>query len=204
MIMVPTTHTVPPHAPPRGRAGRGAGRRRGLVASGQAAATAPLDAQQRVSQMGPDGDLSFVAGRPSVAYNPRADQYLAVWSGNAAGEELEIWGRFSTPAAPRSAASSASRPWARTATPTSRRPSPTVAYNPRTNEYLVAWQGWDLAQTPGAEEVFVQRLSAAGAEVGADDARISLMGPEGDLDFDAQDPAITRRRLGRVPRRVAG
>ena len=35
-----------------------------LVASGQAAATAPLDAQQRVSQMGPDGDL--LRGRPSL------------------------------------------------------------------------------------------------------------------------------------------
>ena len=54
----------------------------------------------------------------------------------------------------------------------------------------MAWQGWDLGQTPGAEEVFVQRLSATGAEVGADDARISVTGPEGDLDFDAQDPAV--------------
>ena len=68
---------------------------------------------------------------------------------------------------------------------------PAVAYNARTNEYLVAWQGWDLGQTPGAEEVFVQRLSATGAEVGADDARISVTGPEGNLDFDAQDPAVT-------------
>jgi hypothetical protein len=140
--------------------------------------------------MGPDGDLSFESGRPSVAYNPRADQYLAVWSGNAVGEEYEIWGRLldarGTPLGGQLRISAVGPD----GDPDFQATEPAVAYNARTNEYLVAWQGWDLGQTSGEEEVFVQRLTATGAEVGADDARISVTGPDGDLDFDAQDPAV--------------
>ena len=82
---------------------------------------------------------------------------------------------------------------------------PDVAYNPRTNEYLVAWEGWDLGQTPGEGEVFVQRLSAAGAEVGANDLRISTIGPDGDTRLRRRGTGRCRQRLvGRVPRRLAG
>ena len=69
---------------------------------------------------------------------------------------------------------------------------PAVAYNARRNEYLVVWRGDD---SPGPLvndefEIFAQRLTAAGAEVGANDRRISDMGPNGDTTYSAEDPAV--------------
>jgi hypothetical protein len=48
---------------------------------------------------------------------------------------------------------------------------PSVAYNSATNEYLVAWTG--VTGTSKDFEIWAQRLSAAGAEVGVDDFPIS-------------------------------
>ncbi|MCA9930734.1 MAG: hypothetical protein KC419_19750, partial [Anaerolineales bacterium] len=36
----------------------------------------------RISDMGPDGDTSYAAQNPAVAYNPNLNQYLVVWSGD--------------------------------------------------------------------------------------------------------------------------
>ena len=56
---------------------------------------------------------------------------------------------------------------------------PAVLHNPLVNEYLVAV----AAVVGGDTEAYVQRLSAGGAEVGAGDARISRMGPDGAPDY---------------------
>src|SRR5262249_52773449 len=71
--------------------------------------------------------------------------------------------------------------------------NPKVAYSGAANEYLVVWQGDDNAATPvGKEfEIFGQRLDAAtGMEVGANDFRISDMGPDGNTAFAAFHPAV--------------
>jgi hypothetical protein len=66
---------------------------------------------------------------------------------------------------------------------------PAVAYNGVNNEYLVAWTGDDT--TDDEYEIYGQRLAAAtGAEVGANDFRISDMGPEGNPGFSGYDPEV--------------
>ncbi|KKL96712.1 hypothetical protein LCGC14_1841720, partial [marine sediment metagenome] len=65
---------------------------------------------------------------------------------------------------------------------------PAVAYNSQANQYLVVWKGDDT--TDGEDEIFGQRLSAAGAGIGTNDFRMSQMGPDGNANFDGQVPAI--------------
>jgi hypothetical protein len=63
-----------------------------------------------------------------------------------------------------------------------------VAYNSQANEYLVVWHADVLAQDDEFE-IFGQRLSATGAELGGD-FRISNAGPEGDVARGAFSPAL--------------
>src|SRR5262249_32923756 len=65
---------------------------------------------------------------------------------------------------------------------------PVVAYNSRDNQYLVVWAGDDIHTAK--LKIFGQRLNAAtGALIGGA-IRISDMGPDSDLDFDAVTPAV--------------
>lgn len=70
---------------------------------------------------------------------------------------------------------------------------PAIAYNSTNDEYLVVWAGDDLTDgglVNGEYEIFGQILDAAtGAEVGANDFRISDMGGTGDPEYDARWPA---------------
>jgi hypothetical protein len=67
-----------------------------------------------------------------------------------------------------------------------------IAANPATGEYLVVWWGDD--NTPplvkGEFEIFGQRLTAAGLEAGANDFRVSNMGPDGDATYAARAPSV--------------
>jgi hypothetical protein len=71
--------------------------------------------------------------------------------------------------------------------------NPAVAYNPANNQYLVAWSGEDDVGgvVDNEREIFGQRLSATGGSVGANDFRLSDMGPDGSTTFGAFTPAIT-------------
>ena len=64
-----------------------------------------------------------------------------------------------------------------------------IAYNPTANEYLVVWEGNGL-QDAGKFEIYGQRLSASGTELGAD-FRISQTGADDDAERDANDPGVT-------------
>jgi len=67
--------------------------------------------------------------------------------------------------------------------------APAVAYNLTNNEYLVVWHGDDVIE--GESEIYGQRLDATtGMEVGLNDFRISDMGPNGDINYDAYYPAV--------------
>src|SRR3954452_23607883 len=63
-----------------------------------------------------------------------------------------------------------------------------VAYNSTANEYLVVWFGDGLA-TDNENEIFGQRVSAAGIELGSD-FRISNVGTDGDATRDALQAAV--------------
>jgi hypothetical protein len=68
-----------------------------------------------------------------------------------------------------------------------------VAYNSDADEYLVVWNGDDGSGTQVDEEfeIYGQRLDAVtGAEVGANDFRISDMGPDRDVSFEAGHPEL--------------
>ncbi len=71
--------------------------------------------------------------------------------------------------------------------------SPAVAYNSTADEYLVVWYGtdYDGGLVAGEYEIFGQRIDAAtGAEIGANDFRISDAGGTGDPNYDAQYPVV--------------
>lgn len=63
---------------------------------------------------------------------------------------------------------------------------PAVAYG--AGEFLVAWVGDRTADEE--QEIYVQRLSVSGQEIGAD-SQVSTQGADGDPDFDADRPALT-------------
>jgi len=158
-----------------------------------AQATLPIGPQFRVSQMGPDGDVNFMASAAAVAYNPQANQYLVVWRGsNTTPDEFEIWGRF---------VDAAGNPLGGNFRISDLGPDgdvnygaahPAVAYNGQANEYLVVWSGDDntLPLVDNELEIFGQRLSATGFEVGTNDFRISDMGPNGDVNYTAHNSEV--------------
>jgi Ca2+-binding RTX toxin-like protein len=65
--------------------------------------------------------------------------------------------------------------------------NPAVAYNAQANEYLVVWNGDDdtAPLVNGEFEIFGQRLTGSGGEAGANDFRISDMGPDGSTAYGA-------------------
>lgn len=151
----------------------------------------------RISSMGADGNISFDADDPAVAYNPTDNEYLVVWRGDddqngLVDNELEIFGQ---------------RLDAETGGPTGTddfqisdmggsngdadfdATRPAVAYNATNGEYLVVWQADDT--TDNEVEIWGQRLTAStGAETGTNDFRISDMGPDANDAYDAADPDV--------------
>lgn len=68
---------------------------------------------------------------------------------------------------------------------------PQVIYSRSSGEYLVVWHGVDEPFGTGESEIWAQRIDgASGSEVGANDFRLSRMGPDGNTAYDAYDPAV--------------
>lgn len=148
----------------------------------------------RISDMGPNGDTAFGATFADVAYNAADDQYLVVWSGDdEVSSESEIYGRR-IDAATGSVLGGDFRisHMGPDGVTSFRARRPAVAYNSADNEYMVVWIGDDDAGllVVGEDEIFGRRVGADGTLLGADHFRISDLGPEGDSDYDADDPAI--------------
>jgi hypothetical protein len=153
----------------------------------------------RVSDMGPDGDENFDAETPAVAYNSVANEYLVVWAGDDLGnglvdDEFEIFGQRVNAATGLEVGVDDFRisDMGTNGDVLFSAIAPSVAYNPVANEYLVVWQGEENIGllVEGEFEIFGQRLTGAGVEIGANDFRISDMGPDGDATFDAVSPDV--------------
>lgn len=126
---------------------------------------------------------------PAVAYG--SGEYLVVWSSDGVLPDTEeIFGQLVDPTGAEIGSDfRISRTGEDVATDPRDAGGPSVAYNPTDNEFLVAWHADPLA-TIDELEIFGQRVSATGAEVGTDDFRISTAGPADDADRDAFDPIV--------------
>src|SRR5262249_14715908 len=154
----------------------------------------------RISDMGPDGDTHFAASSVAVAYNGTANEYLVVWNGSdstapLANDEVEIFGQRLDGLTGSEVGTNDFRisDMGPDGDPNFGAFGPAVAYNGAANEYLVAWQGADNTGALAADEdeIYRQRRAGArGAQVGANDSRLSDMGPDGNADFDAFSPAV--------------
>jgi hypothetical protein len=154
----------------------------------------------RISTMGPNSDTSYDAFTPAVAYNSVDNQYLVVWSGEEdvgglVEGEFEIFGQRINAATGAQVGTNDFRisDMGADGDTSFGTLDPAVAYNSATNEYLVVWAGDDNTGGLVANEfeIFGQRINAAtGGQVGANDFRLSDMGPDGDTNFNASTPAL--------------
>ena len=161
------------------------------AAATPAAATLPIGEQFRVSNAGSDGDADRGVFRgPDVAYNPQAGEYLVVWAADGLGTdgEFEVFGQRLSAAGTELGADFRISTTGSDGDADRRGRQPAVAYNAQAAEYLVVWEADGLA-TDDEFEVFGQRLSASGAELGGD-FRISTTGSDGDAERDVEDAAV--------------
>lgn len=153
----------------------------------------------RVSDMGPDGNAAFSARNASIAANEETGEDVVVWEGDdntapLVDDEQEIYlQRLSAAGAetgPNDVRISDMGPDGNAAFDAA---NPVIAWNGRSNEFMIAWQG-DDDRAPLVDdelEIFGQRVTAAGVEVGGNDVRVSDMGPNGDTTFPAVSPAVS-------------
>lgn len=152
----------------------------------------------RLSEVGPWDDPDFAPLYIAVTYNSKWSEYLVVWNGDdgyfTVDNEFEVYGKLlDSTGHPLSFEFRISDmgPAGNTNYGVSIAPID-VAYNPARNEYLVVWSGDD--NTPplvdGEFEIFGQRLTALGAQIGSNDFRISRMGPDSNPNYDANTPAV--------------
>jgi hypothetical protein len=155
---------------------------------------------QRISAMGGLGNALYHARAPAIAFDPERNQYLVAWSGSH-DQDGQVWGEFEIFVQRLDGATGAEiglddqrvSSMGGTGDAELDARSPAVVYNSAHAEFLVAWEGDEAALFQADEEfeIFVQRLDAAtGAEVGADDFRISFAGPNLDPNYDDSDPAL--------------
>lgn len=149
----------------------------------------------RISFMGDDGNI-FRAEDPAVTYNSDAKEYFVVWQSDhneapLENDEFEIFGRrigadglllgdqtrISFMGGPDGDTN-------RTAA------NPDICYNAATQQYLVVWDGDDIALLDDEREIFARIVGADAALVGTDDLRISDMGLDGNDLFAGVNPAV--------------
>jgi hypothetical protein len=159
-----------------------------------AATGAEIGVDFRISAMGPDGNTSYEAVMPALAYNSTNNEYLVVWHGDDKTPtlmegELEVFGQR-LDAAGNQVGTDDMRlsDMGPNGSPNYAGGFPAVAYNSTAGEYLVVWHGDDntLPLVDEEFEIFGQRLTGAGAETGTNDFRLSDMGPDGNPAYDAE------------------
>ncbi len=138
----------------------------------------------------------------AVAFNSTSGEYLVVWAGDniapTVDGESEIWGQRINAASGAKVGSQFRISNIGTASNTSFDAlKPAVSYNSTNNEYLVVWTGDTNAGAlvDGEFEIYGQRISASGAELGTNDFRISSS-DDGFSYFDANEPDVTYNPTG--------
>ncbi|MGB5260005.1 MAG: JDVT-CTERM domain-containing protein, partial [Gammaproteobacteria bacterium] len=156
----------------------------------------------RISDMGPDGFVNYRADDPAVAWNETDNEYLVVWRGDddtglLVDDEVEIYTQRIDGATGAEVGTNDFRISDMGSTDgviIFGASDPAVAWNATDDEYLVVWRGDDDTGTlvDNEFEIFGQRITATtGAEAGINDFRITDMGPQGNVSFTADNPAVT-------------
>jgi hypothetical protein len=164
------------------------------------AAGAPIGGNDfRISEQGADGNPDSDAFKPSVAYDPVTDEFMVVWEGEIGTTDVfDIWGqRLSADGAEVGGNDFRIGDFADDALDVSAS-VPSVAANPVTGEYLVVWAFNERFGSEPQLEIHGQRLTAAGAQTGADDFRISNMDVTNSplQRRDARDPSVAAGSTG--------
>lgn len=162
-----------------------------------AATGAEIGPELRLSDMGPDGNPAYDAENPAVAYNSTANEYLVVWQGDdntgllADGEEEIFSQRIEANTGAEIGGDLRLSDMGPNGDPLYDARAPAVIYNSIANEYLVVWHGDDNTAllVDGELEIFGQRVSAIGVEIGSD-FRISAMGPDGNTAYEGVMPDL--------------
>ncbi|MCA9935881.1 MAG: right-handed parallel beta-helix repeat-containing protein, partial [Anaerolineales bacterium] len=156
-----------------------------------------LGSNFRISQMGTEDDPNYRAEHPAVAHNPDTNQYLVVWSGDDDAAPLvqgekEIFGQLLDAGGVAVGGNFRVSDMGPDGSTLYGAYLPDVAYNPDHAEYLVVWMADDdtAPLVEGEFEVFAQRLTAAGAEVGRHNFQVSAMGTAGDGNYAAYRPRL--------------
>lgn len=150
----------------------------------------------RISTMGADGNTNFTAANPDVAWSNHANEYLVVWRGDdntapLVDGEFEIFGQRLSNAGALAGTRIRISDMGPDGSTAFSAANPKLMYHVNRREYWVVWSGDDDATSvDGENEIFLQRLTSAGAEAGNNDVRISYMGTAASTLFTAQQPAI--------------
>ncbi len=139
----------------------------------------------RISFQGTDGSASFDAEEPAVAHNSIDDEYLVVWRGDRVAAEDEIYGQLIDADGMAIGGNFRISDMGTDGLTAFDALDPAVSYNPTDNEYLVVWRGDDSVD--GEFDVWAQRITAAGAEIGTNDVQVTSVG----TSRDAEAPDVT-------------
>lgn len=161
---------------------------------------AELGSDTKISDMGGvDGNAAYGGFNPDVAWNSDDNQYLVIWRGDESisplvDNEFEIFGQRLVGSTGVQVGTNDFRisDMGTNGLTTFAAVSPSVAYNPDANNYLVVWHGDDDSGgvIDNENEIFGQLLTNLGGETGTNDFRISDIGPDGNANYDAQSAQV--------------
>lgn len=148
-----------------------------------------IGGQLRLTTAGTDFDLAVFARSPAIAYDRQRNEYLLAFESNA-GNNREIWVQRLAADGTRLGNETQISGFADLDGDTAGVGcySPSVAYNPNTDDYLVVWQS---GATDGLMEIYGRLVNGAdGQPHAAENFRISDMGPDGNESYFARFPAV--------------
>jgi len=145
-----------------------------------------IDAPVRLSTMGTDGDPGPAAQHPAVVYHAAQNEYVIAWQGAATAREYEIYAHRVDPQLQAVGSPQRISTMGSDGDASAGGFTPAAAYHAGAEEVFVTWTGIE----GGTSEIYGQRLSASGSEVGSDDIRLSDMGPPSDSTWRASHPDV--------------
>ncbi len=153
-------------------------------------------ARIRISNMGPDGNTSYSASNADVVWNSSTNEYFVVWqaddnTGSVIDNENEIFGQRISSTGTFSGSRIRLSDMGPNGSTSYNASFAKVIYHSGLNEFWVLWQGDDNeASIDNENEIFMQRVTGAGAETGNNDIRVSYMGTANSTSFTANQPAV--------------